>query len=485
MKTDVLFIHPGNHEKIYQELSKKYTAIAPPTWTALLANYVRKNGYSTAIHDTNIDGFDISREISTYSPKLIVIMVYGHHPSASTQTMPSARAIIEKIKSFNKNIPIAIGGTHPSALPIRTLYEENVDYVIVGEGAYQILNLLKYMNGEIKLRDVNGIVYKDEDSHPIKNEPSNLIKRLDIELDNYAFDLLPDLSNYRAHAHHAFGYASSSPYVTINTSLGCPFSCEFCCINSVFEKPGIRYWNEYTVLRWISELVDKHNIKHIRFDDELFVLDSNRVNFLCNELIANKYNVNIWAYARVDTINVKLLSKMKKAGFNWLCLGIESANINVRNGVNKSINKNIEFVVKEIKDSGINIIGNYMFGLPDDNLETMQETMDLAIKLNCEYVNFYCTMAYPGSLLYKNYGDNHCVLPKSWEAYSQHSYETMPLPTKYITARDVLRFRDNAFHSYFSNKRYLDMIRNKFGDKVKKDIEDMLKIKIKRRLLDA
>jgi radical SAM superfamily enzyme YgiQ (UPF0313 family) len=484
MKIDVLFIHPGNHKQTYQELSKKYTAIAPPVWTSLLANYVRNKGYSVAIHDTNLYGFDIYREMKNYYAKLIVLMVYGHHPSASTQTMPSASVIINKIKDFDKSIPIAIGGTHPSAIPKRTLYEEKADFVIVGEGAYQIVSLLDYLNGNIKLNDVQGVVYQNDVFISITNTPSPLIKDLDKELNDYAFDLLPNLNKYRAHAHHVFGYNSASPYVTLNTSLGCPYNCEFCCINSVFNKPGIRYWNIDTVLSWIDKLVKKYHIQHIRFDDELFVLDKKRLEEFCDKLIQRNYNLNIWVYARVDTIPEKLLNKMRKAGINWICLGIESANNIVRTNVKKNINKDIEHIVKSIKDNDINIIGNYMFGLPDDTIETMQETLDLAIKLNCEYANFYCTMAYPGSALYNNFGDNHCVIPKTWEAFSQHSYETQPLPTKYISAKDVLQFRDKAFYNYFSNPKYLNMIQKKFGEKVKLDIEDMLKIKIKRRLLN-
>lgn len=484
MRIDALFIHPGNHDKTYQELSKKHTAIAPPVWTSLLANYVRSKNYSVAIHDTNIYGFDIYREMKKYTPKLVVIMVYGHHPSASTQTMDSASVIINKIKEFDKSIPIAIGGTHPSAIPARTLYEENVDYVIIGEGAYQIVGILDNIYEKIKIEKVLGILYKT-DTGLSRNKPAPIIKNLDKELGNYAFDLLPDLNKYRAHSHHAFGYKSSSPYITLNTSLGCPYSCEFCCINSVFGKPGIRYWNIDTVMKWLDELVLKYKIKHVRFDDELFVLDKKRLEEFCDKLISKKYKLNIWVYARVDTIPERLLHKMKKAGINWICLGIESANSIVRSGVNKSINKNIESIVKSIKDNGINIMGNYMFGLPDDTVETMQETLDLAIKLKCEYANFYCTMAYPGSALFEYYGENNCVLPKSWNGYSQHSYDTQPLPTKYISAKDVLKFRDNAFNEYFSSPKYLNMIKNKFGDNVKNDIEDMLKIKIKRRILDA
>jgi len=482
MKTDVLFIHPGNSKKTYQDLINSYTAIAPPSWTSLLAAYVNNKGYFVSIHDVNIEGFDAKREIEKYNPKLIVIMVYGHQPSASTQTMTNASIIINEIKKYNKNIPIAIGGTHPSALPEITLKEEKVDYVIVGEGAYQIISILEYLNGKKNIKEILGVWFRYK-SFLLNNKPAELIKDLDLELNDYAFELLPDLSKYRAHNFHCFGYEMRSPYISMNTSLGCPYNCDFCCINALFGKPCIRYWSVDTVIQWINELVHAYNIKHIRFDDELFILDTKRVELLCDKLIERNYDLNIWAYARVDTINEKLLKKMRKAGFNWLCLGIESANEKVRIGVNKRINKDIKYVVKSIKENGINIQGNYMFGLPDDSLETMQETLDLSIDLNCEHANFYCTMPYPGSKLYEQHEYKLNILPESWNGYSQYSYETKPLPTKYLSASDVLRFRDNAFYEYFSNNDYLCMIHNKFGIKFVNEIQDMLKIKIKRNIL--
>ena len=198
--------------------------------------------------------------------------------------------------------------------------------------------------------------------------------------------------------------------------------------------------------------------------------------------------MNIWTYARVDTIdavNKEKLDKMKKAGINWLALGIESASLSVRDGMSKKMKiVNIEQIVRMIQNAGIKVIGNYIFGLPDDTMETMQETLKLAIDLNCEFANFYSAMAYPGSDLYNMAIENKWDLPKEWHGYSQYAYETLPLPTKYISAKEVLQFRDDAFNIYFSNKRYLDMIENKFGIDVKKHIIKVSKDKLRRKLLE-
>jgi len=208
------------------------------------------------------------------------------------------------------------------------------------------------------------------------------------------------------------------------------------------------------------------------------------VDLLIKRLINKGYPLNFWAYARVDSVNFNNLPKMKKAGIHWLSLGIESGSEIVRDGVNKQIRrKDIIKVVRKIQEAGIYVMGNYIFGLPDDNMETMQETLNLALELNTEWANFYCTMAYPGSKLYETALKNKWDLPKEWHAYSQHSYETLPLPSKYLSAEEILRFRDKAFNKYFENPRYLKMIEKKFGKKTRKHIEEMTKTKLKRKLL--
>jgi coproporphyrinogen III oxidase-like Fe-S oxidoreductase len=140
-------------------------------------------------------------------------------------------------------------------------------------------------------------------------------------------------------------------------------------------------------------------------------------------------------------------------------------------------------VNKLTHDSGINVLGNYMFGLPEDNMNSMQETLDLAKELNCEFANFYCVMPYPGSKLYQETIEKKIKLPDSWIGYSQHSYECQPLPTQYLKAEEVLKFRDFAFNEYFTSHKYLNMIEEKFGLEARNHIKEMTKIKLKRKIL--
>ncbi len=164
----------------------------------------------------------------------------------------------------------------------------------------------------------------------------------------------------------------------------------------------------------------------------MFVLNARHVLGICDLLIERDYGLNIWAYARIDTVKDGMLDKLKRAGFNWLALGIEAADERVLISVDKKYRvSEIHDTVRRVKDAGINIIGNYIFGLPEDTRDTMQRTLDLALELNCEFANFYSAMAYPGSPLYEQALGLGWALPEKWSGYSQHAVDTLPLPTRH------------------------------------------------------
>ena len=481
---DCLLINPGSiRKKVYQDLSKDFSAIETPFWAALTAGFLRTKNFKVDILDANAENIDIhetAEKSTNLNPKLINIVVYGQHPSASTQLMNSVTKLCEEIKQLNPNQKIILTGIHPTSLPKKTLQETKADYVAQGEGFYTIQQLLENK----PLEEVQGLWYKQENQ--IKNNhPPEIIQDLDLELGDVAWDLLP-MNKYKAHNWHTLhDLESRKNYASISTSLGCPFNCSFCCINAPFGKSSYRTWSPEWTLKQLDILVNKYNVKNIKFIDELFVLKPEHFMTIANGIIENNWDVNIWVYARIDTVNEEHLPILKKAGFNWFALGIESGDEEVRKGVSKGRfeESDIREVVKKIQDAKINIIGNYIFGLPDDTLESMQKTLDLAKELNCEFANFYCATAYPGSRLYTESIENNISLPEKWEDYAQDAYNFLPLPTKHITPEQVLKFRDDSFGEYFKNPKYLNMIEKRFGIKAKEHIEEMTKLKLKRRIL--
>lgn len=487
-KLDCLIVNPGSRSSQYQNLGDEFSAIEPPSLAAMFATYLRGKGQSVEIIDMPAWGYTPEQAAAIAldePPTLIAIVVYGFQPSASTQNMGAAGAIATQLKNLNPGVPILMTGTHPSALPERTLREEHIDYVASGEGPQTISSLVECLKAKGSLHKVPDLLYWQ--SGMIMRTPSaGLLDDLDAAMPTGAWDLLP-MKKYRAHNWHSFEHINErQPYVSMHTSLGCPYKCTFCCINAPFGKPSYRMWSPAVVGAELERLVKDYGVRNVKFVDEMFVLNRAHVLGICDEIDRRGLggSLNIWAYARVDTIKESFLDRLAKSGFRWLALGIESASKHVRDGVEKGRFGSGEIIqtVRRVQSAGINVIGNYIFGLPDDTQESMRETLDLAIEANCEFANFYSAMAYPGSKLYTVAEERDWKLPDEWIGYSQHSFETTPLPTETLSGAQVLRFRDDAFRAYFQNPRYIDMVGRKFGYEVTKHLARMVEQPLPRRL---
>jgi radical SAM superfamily enzyme YgiQ (UPF0313 family) len=380
-----------------------------------------------------------------------------------------------------------------------------VDIVLLNEGVYAIHNLLK-SNLSNDLQTIKGIGYKKKGPAgfliPTLNAVEKVVPQslMDQDLPGYAWDLLPykekPLDLYRAHFWHAeFDHAKRTPFAAIYTSLGCQFACDFCMINIVnrvdnddhvdaSNSKGMRFWSSEWVAKEMRKLADL-GVKTLRISDEMFFLNRKYYEPVLQNAIKEDFGFNMWTYSRVDTVRKDALSLFKRAGVNWLALGVEAGNQMVRQEVSKGSFKevNIRDVCKTIADTDINIISNYIFGFPEDDFFTMQETLDLALELNTEMANMYPCQALPGSPMYFKAKQNGWALPDSYEGFAFLAYESQPLPTKHVSAADVLRFRDEAWQKYFTNPAYLDLVGRKFGETERKNVIDMSSIHLKRKIL--
>jgi radical SAM superfamily enzyme YgiQ (UPF0313 family) len=494
---DLLLINPGGREAAYQDLAGELTAIENPIWVGLLATYARRRGFEVAIIDANAVGLspaETATRAAEIGARLCAVVVYGHNPSASTQVMPAARATTQALKLAAPATPVLLVGGHVAALPHRTLREEEADFVCTGEGPVTIAELLTALRGAPPhdLGAVRGLLRKTAPAERPEDAP--LCQDLDREMPGSAWDLLP-MSRYRAHNWHCFGGRARTPYAALYTTLGCPYHCAFCCIQAPFKRgeaarglrPEVNSYRRYSpraVLAEIDELVERHGVRNLKIADELFVLDRPHVLAICSGLIERRYDLNIWAYARIDTVRDEaLLEQLRCAGFTWLAFGIESGSARVRSGVDKSLEPDrICRTLQRVRSAGIHILANFIFGLPDDDLQTMKETLDLALGLNPEYANFNCAMAYPGSRLHETALETQLRLPDDWGGYSQLARDALPLSTRHVSGGEVLHYRDYAFERFFSSPSYLEMMRQTFGPDV---VEELRRMTAHRILRDA
>ena len=431
-----LFVHPNSRPE-YAAVADM-AGIDPPIWIALLAERESRKGKEVAVLDANAFNFSAKEaawRIQAMRPRHVVFWADGQNPQSSTTAMPFIIDACKEVRAFDPDIILKVGGIHPTALPRRTFQETGARVI-----------------GPWPLDD------------------------LDTDLPGMAWDLLP-MELYKAHNWHAFGYESRRPYAAMYTGLGCPYGCYFCSIGALYGKPALRRWSPEWVAERAREL-SGWGVKHLKIADELFVFDEQRVKAVCEVL--KPHGFNMWAYARVDTITPELLAALKAAGVNWLAYGFESSSQRVREGAGKrGSQKQTDDAIRWTREAGISVVANAIFGLPDDDLDTMRETLDWTIEQRFEWANFNTCAAYPGSKLYEQ--ANPKDLPDTWAGYSQLGYESKPLPTKHLSGAAVLSFRDAAFIEYYGNPGYQEMIQAKFGDGALEEVRAMVGKPLPRR----
>ena len=501
--TDILFVHPNASEKIYQGLAKNNAAIEPPIWAAMLANSVRTKGHRPEILDAEVEGLDYlsaAKRITEYKAKVVCFVVYGQQPSASSQNMEGATATARELKNLAPDTFVVFVGGHVAALPIETMNNETcIDAVCQNEGVYTLHALLSLTKiDDTEMKRVPGLVFRDREGNVIMNESSAIVAKEDLEQDlpGMAWDLLPPLSRYRTAGWHSWSNnTEKQPFAALYTSLGCPYKCSFCMINIINrtkQGPNVtsqdsntfRFWSPEFIIKQFDEIA-RQGVRNVKIADELFVLNPRHFEAICDLIIQRGYDFNIWAYSRVDTCKPKYLAKLEKAGIKWLGLGIENPNNELRKEIHKEGFQDVKVLdlINNIRDAGINVGGNYIFGLPYDTKESMEATLQFAIENPTEMANFYSAMAYPGSPLYNQARIFGQELPNTYSGFSQHSYDTLNLGNNHVSSAEILAFRDKAWDTYHSSEKYLNLLENKFGQKARDELDSTKTIKLKRKLL--
>ena len=490
---DILLIHPSKTGAYGQV--EQYASSTPDFLLGLVDAYVESHGYSSLVIDldiTTIAEKDLISLISKINPKLLGVFSTGVNVSASTQTMP---AVIEFFNDIAPKLPESIKtfvyGGHPTVLPERTLEETSADYVIIGEGYETIATLLKNLIEDIGTEDIEGLAFVKEDllgnlTTVIRQMP----KMLDVnDLPMINWDKL-DPKLYKAHNWHCFGdneIETRSPYGVIWTSMGCAYPCDFCCINNLYSKRTFRFRDMKSVVEEIDILVNDYGVKNLRIMDELFIIKHPRILEFCDLMDERGYDLNIWCYARVDSVTPEILKRLKKVGVNWVGYGFETGDdeealMSINKAVKKGTLSNDE-VIKMTREAGINMIGHAILGLYEDDEASIRKNVDFLRKHEFEWNNIYPAFAYPGTPFYEDYvGKKIIPVPKNWEEYGLYSDECRPLPTKHLTSSEVLKLRDELFFDYYNDKGIQNNLRIKFGQKTIDHINEMLSVKLDRKI---
>jgi anaerobic magnesium-protoporphyrin IX monomethyl ester cyclase len=324
--------------------------------------------------------------------------------SADTTRAGKALAIARRVAAIGR--PVVMGGPHPQFMPEDIFAAGCVDYIVKGEGEIVFRNLLTALQNSDSAEAVEGLIIKDG-RHLIETPAADPI---DVETLPFPARHLVDLHRYRASM-------ADRPITPVVSSRGCPGACHFCSSSSFFGR-GWRYRSAESVLAEIDEVYNCYGFRAVCFMDDNFTLAPPRVEQIADGIIERGYDLKWWNLSRVDTIvkNPAMVAKMAAAGSTTVYLGIESGNEETLNSLGKNIKAtDVTRAVEILRENGVESYGSYIIGNLNESAADVEETIDLAVRLNTNIAQFSILTPYPGTRLYEQIKDR--IFCRRWKFY--------------------------------------------------------------------
>ncbi|MGC9517052.1 MAG: B12-binding domain-containing radical SAM protein [Methanomicrobiales archaeon] len=426
----VLLINPPYVNSKYKFIG----LVAPPLGIAYIAAVLEKNGIDVKIIDAaalEMDWETLKKEINEYSPEVIAI-------TALTPTINKALKTAKIAKKTCSNSKIIMGGYHPTFTYSELLKKDYIDIVVLGEGECTMLDLVRTLENDGNLKEVRGIACKD-----FVTPPRDIIEDID-SLPFPARHLLP-MDEYKV-------LNIKLPTGTLISGRGCPFNCSFCA-SSAMHGRKIRLRSAKNIVDEIEHLISDYAAEMIAFMDDTFTLKPERVIEICDEIKKRNLHFFWGCTARVDTVNKELLDKMREAGCITIFYGVESADQQILDGMNKKISvENTKNAFKLTKEADMRTIASVAIGMPGDTRENIEKTIDFVKELDASYAIFSLATPYPGTAFYNEAREKNLIKVDDWSKYTLLS---PVLETVDCSLEELKKLQKKAFRKFYLRPGYI------------------------------
>jgi radical SAM superfamily enzyme YgiQ (UPF0313 family) len=419
------------------EITERYSVL-PPYSLLQIGSLLRMDGHEVQLIDAN--GWNLSWEACSEQ------IQKASYDTIVFRFTPTTFDSDNKIASISKK-------THPKAWTVgicwtlctipREVLQNSKDLDIYIRHEYESVTpaLISALADVSELSAVQGIAYRN-DNKILVNDNAESLSDWD-SLPMPAYDLLPSLKKYFINTPHG------SPFTTLYTSKGCPFSCIFCTVrNTTVKKRSAK-----RILNELHYLKKNFNVNMVSFFDETFTLDRTRVMAICDALKREKLKIVWYCNTRVGLVDAELLKAMYNAGCRGLSYGIESGSQTILDGSKKGTTiEQAEKAIKWTKKAGIKVYCSFIFGLPFENRHTIEETKQFVKRTLPTGAQFNVAVPYPGSELH------HLAMEKGWikdgvdwrEMY-QHNAN---MRTEALDYQDIDEARKDAYRTLYFNPKW-------------------------------
>jgi len=327
---------------------------------------------------------DLRRVLDEFKPDMIGISAWTTYIASSIKTA-------EICKAWNPQAPVVMGGPHVSIKAEELISIcDSVDVLVRGEGEETILELAALFSGsgdvQSGLEKIPGIAFRSKDGVRF-----TAVRPYLQDLDAWPF---PD----RESMIHKDTYDSEDMGLMM-TTRGCPFACTYCATSIWGRK--VRYRSVENVIREIKEVMARYGTRQFAFKDDCFTINKKYTAEFCAAVLREKLDINWECNARVDSLDLELLLKMKEAGCNSIKVGIETGSERMLSFINKGITHDqCRAAAKVLKKSGIFWTAYFMIGLPGETKDEMYQTLAFMRELGPDFASLSVYEPFPGTKLY-------------------------------------------------------------------------------------
>ncbi|MCU0666215.1 MAG: B12-binding domain-containing radical SAM protein [Candidatus Omnitrophica bacterium] len=432
---------------------ENYTPVVP-MGILYIGTMLRNAGCDVRI----IDSFPSSHRknldtIRDFNPDLIGVSVL-------TTGFQVAHEYTVYLRQENKNSKICWGGVHATALPEEVLEDSNIDFVVVGEAEFVMLDVCDRLSQDMDLSGIRGVVYRDRNKKIVDNGRGDFIQDLDILP-------IPDRSLLVA---PSFKWYLSPPGIlrgkfyqgvtTMYASRGCPYQCIFCA-SKIVHGAKIRRRSVENVLEEMVYLRDNHAVKGIYFNDDTFASDRNWLDDFCRSIVDKKVNMFWGCQTRADIAGeLSVLEMLKRAGCVQVDIGCESGSDRILKILKKGITQEmIARSFSNLKKVKMESFATFIIGNPEETIEDIEQTRKIA-KLAPAGVGFLILVPYPGSPLYKMaienkwFVDEKIIFDQRWT----NKQSNVPVMQASFKADQLVKIRASLENAFFWRNNMQTMI---------------------------
>lgn len=448
----------------------KSGALYYPLWLIYAAAYCQKQGHHVEFLDAPAKPMDETQSLEIIKERGIGtrLFVLG----TSTPSIHNDVRFAESLKQQYPKAFILLVGTHPSALPEETLgLSAAVDAVAIAEFDQTVADLAEALEQGMDVKEVKGLCIRRNGGSFVRTPAQPPMKQLD-EIPMAAQFIKENLD-----PRDYFFAAATYPSIQIFTGRGCPFRCNFCVYPQTMHGHAFRSRSAENIVAEFQYIADNFpDVHEVVIEDDTFTAIKKRVIEVCRLLVERKLNKRLqWlCNARVD-LDLETMKAMKAAGCRLIIPGIESGSQEILDNIKKGTKvEQFYSYVANAKKAGLLIHACYMVGNQGETPETMEQTLELALKLNTDTAQFFPLIPYPGTEAYE-WNMKHGYVERDYDKYVQEdgSHNTV-LNLPGLSAQQMVDFCNRARKRYYLRPRYIAH-RLWMGLKDPKDLKRSLK----------